>query len=268
MTLDEFDTWPVILICSQFVGAYSKSGISFPLNNAPRPIIAVKLELWCVEWTTETAHRTRALAYIDPRLRGNCLYGSKISPNTIIELFTKNMWRGPFDPLHVRGHRCRNVRKSGGQHRQWNDSGQRRVLRNASSAVQNCVERGGGWGQFPSLRCRRAELPRALLLHLPKLLHFHWPGESIQKCVWGEGTVKIIDPTQKSGEAMGPPPLPPGSYACVRGLWGRPRMRPPAMLAGAFWVVTGNRMLPCTYQYMLFSSTCKYWTDANVPKFE
>ena len=60
-----------------------------------------------------------------------------------------------------------------GQHRRRNNSGQRRLLRNTSSAGQHFVEQGG-WGverrQFPRCQCMRTELPRALL-HLPSPMH-------------------------------------------------------------------------------------------------
>ena len=47
MTSDDFDTWRFVY--SQFVGADSKYGISYALNNVPGLRIAVKLEKIIVE---------------------------------------------------------------------------------------------------------------------------------------------------------------------------------------------------------------------------
>ena len=47
MTSDDFDTWRIVH--GQFVGADSKSGISFALKTSLRLMIAVKLEKITVE---------------------------------------------------------------------------------------------------------------------------------------------------------------------------------------------------------------------------
>ena len=49
MTFDDLDMWRVI--CSQFVGADSKSSIIFALNNDPEAQVVVKLEI-----TAEMSH--------------------------------------------------------------------------------------------------------------------------------------------------------------------------------------------------------------------
>ena len=60
MTSDDLDTWRVIH--SQFVGADSKSGISFALNNAPEAKYSCKVRIITAEKVTETDHSTRDLA--------------------------------------------------------------------------------------------------------------------------------------------------------------------------------------------------------------
>ena len=59
MTSDEFDTWGVVY--SQFVGADSKSGISFALNNVPEAQDSCKVEKKQSKSVTETAHGRRDL---------------------------------------------------------------------------------------------------------------------------------------------------------------------------------------------------------------
>ena len=57
---DDRDTYRVKY--GQFVGADSKSGISFALNNAPEAQDSCKVRIITAEKATETAHSTRDFA--------------------------------------------------------------------------------------------------------------------------------------------------------------------------------------------------------------
>ena len=79
MTTEDFDTWRVLY--SHFVGAYSKSGISFAPNKVPVSQNSCRgRKKITVEMVTETAHARRDLAL---PLLGATVYGLSITLNTI-----------------------------------------------------------------------------------------------------------------------------------------------------------------------------------------
>ena len=79
MTSDEFDTWRVVN--SQFVGADSKSGIRFVLNNVPEAQDSCKVrQNKCRNGLHKRPMAGVTLRDLDP---GTTVYGFSISLNTI-----------------------------------------------------------------------------------------------------------------------------------------------------------------------------------------
>ena len=96
MTSDEFDTWRVVN--SQFVGADSKSGIRFVLNNVPEAQNSCKVrQNKCRNGLHKRPMAGVTLRDLDP---GTTVYGFSISLNTInaacnAKTHSRKQWSSP-----------------------------------------------------------------------------------------------------------------------------------------------------------------------------